>query len=125
MVARALAPAANGTTLVIDAGSAPENSTGLLRRLRPDLVLLIDAAEMGETPGCVRYLSWQDAIGLSASTHTLPLSVLAQYLTAEFGCQVALIGIQPARTAIGEPLSPAVEQAVQVVTQGILQVLER
>src|SRR5512146_762807 len=34
--------------LVIDAGSAPENSTGILRRFGPNLILLLDAAEMGE-----------------------------------------------------------------------------
>ena len=32
--------------VAIDAGSAPENHTGALRRFKPDLVLLIDAAQI-------------------------------------------------------------------------------
>ena len=63
--------------LVVDAGPAPENCTGPLRRFDPDLVILIDAAEMNEAPGTIRWLAWQETSGLSASTHTLPPYVLA------------------------------------------------
>src|SRR5512132_511548 len=44
------------TLLVIDAGHAPENRTADLRRFAPELILLIDAAEMGETPGAIRWI---------------------------------------------------------------------
>ena len=44
----------DGSFLCLSAGAAPENCTGLLRRFRPDLVLLVDAAEMGEAAGAVR-----------------------------------------------------------------------
>jgi hydrogenase 3 maturation protease len=104
--------------LIIDAGAAPENQTGPLRRFAPDLVLLIDAAQMDEAPGAVRWLDWQDTSGLSASTHTLPPYVLASYLSSEIGCRVALIGIQPADTSIGAPLSPDVQTAVdEIITR--------
>ncbi len=117
-------PESRITTLVIDAGPAVENCTGLLRRFGPDLVLLIDAAQMDEAPGAVRWLSWEETDGLSASTHTLPPRVLAQYLTSELGCEVALLGIQPADTTIGAPLSPTAQAAVQSVTQALAELLE-
>jgi len=104
--------------LLVDAGPAPENTTGLLRQFAPDLVLLIDAAQMDEPPGGVRWLCWQETTGISASTHTLPLHMLAQYLVAEFGCEVALLGIQPAANAINAPLSAVVEDAVDGVAAG-------
>jgi len=102
--------------LIVEAGVAPENFTGTLRRFRPDLVLEIDAAEMGKAPGAAVWLDWRETDGLSASTHTLPPSVLASFLASDLGCQVALIGIQPAETGLGIPVSPA-------VTGGILQVV--
>jgi hydrogenase maturation protease HycI len=124
MLARAMQPlAASDRLLVIDAGSAPENCTGLLRRFRPDLVVLADAAQMDESPGTVRWLAWQDTAGLSASTHTLPLHVLASYLTADLGCDVALIGIQPAENAIDTSLSPVVQQAIDEVRRALAAVL--
>jgi hydrogenase 3 maturation protease len=109
--------------LVIDAGPAPENQTGRLRLFHPDLVLLVDAAQMNEIPGVVRWLSWQETTGISASTHSLPPYVLAQYLTAEFGCEVALLGIQPLRNLADQPLSPVVQAAVNEVVQGLGEAL--
>jgi hydrogenase 3 maturation protease len=104
--------------LVIEGGAAPENCTGPIRRFAPDLVILVDAAHMEEAPGTIRWLDWQDLAGLSASTHTLPPSILAHYLTVELGCRVALVGIQPQQTDVGAPLSEAVQAAVdKVVTE--------
>ena len=104
---------------VIDAGPAPENFTGPLRRLEPDLALLVDAAQMDEAPGAVRWLAWPEVDGFDASTHTLPPRLVAQYLSDELGCQVALIGIQPADTSIDAPLSADVQTAVDEVVKVI------
>jgi hydrogenase 3 maturation protease len=106
---------------IIEAGVAPEAFTGRLRRFDPDLVLMIDAAQVDQPPGTIRWLEWQDTIGLSASTHTLPLNVIAQYLAAELRCDVAVIGIQPCANAFDTPLSPAVRRAVEEVVQGLRQ----
>jgi hydrogenase 3 maturation protease len=103
--------------LVIDGGNAPESYTGKIRQFGADFVLLVDAADMGEAPGTVAWLDWQDTCGMSGSTHTLPLHVLAQYLIMEFGCQVALLGIQiqQLNMTLGDPLSPPVAEAVEAV----------
>lgn len=125
MVARGLAEQLDtpGSVLVLDAGASPENNTGPVRRFRPDLILLVDAANMHEPPGTVRLLDWQDTVGLSASTHTLPPHVLAQYLTATIDCTVALIGIQPANSALGAPLSPEVRLAVRKVIESLAELV--
>jgi hydrogenase 3 maturation protease len=113
-VVRALAAclAATPGLLLIDGGVAPENYTGPLRRFRPDLIVEIDAAHQDQPPGTLAWIDWREADGMSASTHTLPPSVLAAYLTSELGCQIALIGVQPASLEMGHPLSPAVAAAV-------------
>lgn len=105
---------------VIDAGHAPENSTAELRRFGVETVLLIDAADMGEVPGTIRLVEMDEIEGLSASTHSLPLSMLARYLNWELKCDVILLGIQPASIDVGETISDAVLQAVDLV-EGALQ----
>ncbi len=105
--------------LVLEAGPAPENFTGLLRRFQPDLVVLLDSALMDEAPGTVRWLDWQETEGMSASTHTLPLHILASYLTAELGCTMALIGIQPEQTFADAPLTPPVQAAADAVVAAL------
>ncbi|MBN1285578.1 MAG: hydrogenase 3 maturation endopeptidase HyCI [Anaerolineae bacterium] len=119
MVARGLAERAarRDTLLVLDAGAMPENNTGPVRRFRPDLILLVDAAQMCEPPGTVCLLDWQDTVGVAASTHTLPPYILAQYLTATLDCSIALIGIQPADSSSGAPLSPEVNRAVDAIVE--------
>jgi hydrogenase 3 maturation protease len=114
-------PAGAPTVLVLDAGPAPENQTGPLRRFAPDLVILVDAARMQAAPGTIRWLPWEATVGLPGSTHTLPASLLARYLTAELGCAVALLGIQPLDMEIGHPMSPSVAQAVSEVVGGLAE----
>lgn len=120
-VAAALRPLLSGDPrlLVLEAGPAPENFTGALRRFQPDLVILLDSALMGEAPGTVRWLDWQDTEGMSASTHTLPLNILASYLTAELGCTLALIGIQPGQTFADAPLTSPVQAAAYEIVAAL------
>ncbi len=98
--------------ICIPAGCAPENCTGQLRRFEPDAVLLLDAADMGETPGTIRWLPLEAAAGVSASTHSLPLGLLARYLTDEIGCDVGLLCIQPEQIQMDSPLSLPVRIAI-------------
>jgi hydrogenase 3 maturation protease len=108
---------------VVEAAHAPENCTGAIRRFAPDLVILVDAAEMGDPPGTIRCLDWREAGGLDASTHTLSLSMTAKYLTAELACDVGVIGIQSQDTSLGAPVSSAVRRAVRSVTQELTKLL--
>ncbi len=106
--------------LVIEAGPAPENFTSVLRRFRPDLVLLLDSALIGDEPGTVRWLDPGQTEGFSASTHTLPLHILVSYLTSELGCSIGIIGIQPEQTFADAPLTPRVRAAAEAVAAGLL-----
>jgi hydrogenase 3 maturation protease len=124
-IARALIPRATGQArlFIVEAGPAPENQTGALRAFKPDLVIMVDAAQMNAEPGTIRWLAWEDTTGISASTHTLPLHMLARFMIAEFGCEVALIGIQPFDNLFSENLSPNMQQAVDEVVQGLADTL--
>jgi hydrogenase 3 maturation protease len=110
-----------GILLVIEAGPSPESFTGPLRHFRPDLVLLVDAANLGQPSGAVAWVEWQQAEGLSASTHTLPPNVLAHFLVQELNCRVMLVGIQPVHLDFDRPVSPQVLQAVDLVAADIVQ----
>ena len=70
-------------------------------------MLIIDAAHLGETPGARRWLELDEVDGLSASTHTLPPTVLGQFLQTELGAKVSLLAIQPEQLEFGAPPSAA------------------
>jgi hydrogenase 3 maturation protease len=109
--------------LVIETGPVPENFTAHVRRFRPDLVVMVDAAIMGEQPGAVRWLDWQDLGGVSFSSHALSLNLLASYLNSELGCAVNIIGIQPANNSLNAPLSEIARQAVKEAVAMIEEIL--
>ncbi len=103
--------------LIIEGGPAPENVTGQIRAFHPDLVILVDAAHIDEPPGAIQWIPLESIDGMSASSHSLPLSMLASYLTAEIGCEVSVLGIQPAQNEIGSNLSPSVQTAVDEIAK--------
>ncbi|PID85350.1 MAG: hypothetical protein CSB13_08495 [Chloroflexi bacterium] len=119
----AFSPTSPPHVLLVEAAHAPENHTGPIRKFSPDLTILIDMAQMDEPPGTVRWLPWQETTGISASTHTMPPYMLAQYLTAVTPTEVALIGIQPLHTNLGEPLSRVMETAVNEVSSSLKTIL--
>lgn len=110
--------------LFIDAGTVPENSSGPLRRYQPELVVLIDAGGFGGEVGEIRLVDWHQVEGFSASTHTVPLSVVANYLEGELHCPVALLVIQAGQTNFDQGLSEPVERAVEALAEGIAEIIE-
>lgn len=121
LIVRALSlrVANSGCLRIIEGGRAPENATGDLRKFSPDLVLLIDAADMGKEAGYIALIPMEQIDGISANTHSLPLSMLARYLTLELNCEVALLGIQPKSIEMGESVNDAVNQAVNDIVEEI------
>ncbi|MDD5263578.1 MAG: hydrogenase 3 maturation endopeptidase HyCI [Candidatus Bipolaricaulis sp.] len=122
-IALALRTLALPHVFVLLGDTAPENVTGEVRRARPTHVLFVDAADLGEPPGSVRLLDAAEVGGMSSSTHTLPLGVIADYLTRELGCLVLFLGLQPRSVAFGDTLSDEVAGAVQETVKAIGEAL--
>ncbi len=127
LVARALSERACAAdqerVLILEAGHAPENHTAVIRGFRPDVVVLVDAADMGKEPGAIDWISEDDIDGMSASTHSLPLSMLIKYLNLELNCKVMLLGIQAASNEVGEEVSAEVLEAVREIVNGLEEVI--
>ncbi len=104
----------------VNAATAPENFTGLIRRLRPDLLILLDAADMGLPPGSLRRLNPQDILPEDFGTHAGSLGHLADFLS-NAARQIVIVGIQPASTAPGTRLSPAVRATLKSLGQALAQ----
>ncbi len=107
--------AAASLLIPVEGGPAPENCTGLIRKLNPGLVVFIDAGELGKAPGSIELFKSNAADGVSAFGHALPLSVLGQYLESEVGCLSLLLIIQPERIDFDVPVTEKVQLAVEKV----------
>jgi len=106
--------------MAIDAGTAPESYTSVIRRHRPDLLILVDAANMGLSPGALRTITPEKIGILSFSTHNIPLSMFISYVE-EFCGKVLLVGVQPEQTETGMGISKAVRKSVKKLAEAILE----
>jgi len=80
--------------LSMDCGVVPENFTSIIKKNKPDLVVLIDAVEMGLKSGEFRIISPDRISALHLTTHSMPLSFLISYLK-DYTQDLIFIGIQP------------------------------
>jgi len=115
----------SGNARAFCGSSAPENFTGEIKRFRPDTLLVIDAADLGEPPGTAAFISPDDVTGATFSTHMLPLRVMLDYLRRETGCSIHLLGIQAASLETGTEMTPAVTAAVDGIVSALLELLGR
>ena len=109
---------------LIEGGSIPENITAPLRRFSPRLVVLIDAADFGASPGQIGWIEPETISGQGFSSHNMPLSLLCAYLSDEVRCEVILLGIQPEAIEFDTPVSALVGQAVDQVVAGLSSLSE-
>jgi len=114
-----MAPTPTGIT-VIDAGAAPESYTSVIRRRRPDLLILVDAADMGLAAGALRIIPPENIKTLSFSTHHMPLSTFISYVESFCG-KVLLVGVQPEQTETGALISEVVRESARKLAKAILE----
>lgn len=100
---------------IIDGGQMPEDMLAVVRRSKPDFLLLVDAADMGEPVGTLRVLS-EDKVMTDylITTHSLPLTFLLGELR-EYCSGMAFVGIQPGQTEFMASLSASVLAAVEAL----------
>jgi len=106
----------------IDCGTTPENYTSKLRANPPEILIIIDAADMGLKSGSVRILSFEEIGGLIFTSHGIPLSVLLEQYSATI--KIIFIGIQPKQTNLGEPLSAEVSAAAEFIVKKLSEILQ-
>ena len=99
----------------IDGGQMPEDQLAVVRRMAPDMLLLVDAADMGAAPGTIAVLDEHDvAASMLFTTHSLPISFLLKELKSCCG-RVVFLGIQPGQLEFMAPLTPQVNEAVEKI----------
>jgi hydrogenase 3 maturation protease len=108
---------------VLLAGDVPESFLGPATAARPDVILLVDAADMRAEPGSAALLEPEDLPGGTAFTHRTPLTLVAAFLSLETGADILLLAIQPRSLEWGDPMTPEVEETVRHLADVLAEVL--
>ena len=113
--------------IAVDCSTTPESYTSAIREHNPDRLILVDAANMGLSPGSYRIIPPEKIGVMCVSTHNMPLSLFVSYVR-EFCRDVVLIGIQPETMDLGATLSSAVrtggEDVANIIIEGRLNEID-
>ncbi|MBN1465752.1 hydrogenase maturation protease [candidate division KSB1 bacterium] len=98
----------------IEAATNPENYLERILDFHPLLVVFVDAANVGTTPGDMEWIDSGDLDTARISTHAFHISLVEHYLKIHQPLEVRYFGIRPESTTIGRPVSDAVQQKIKM-----------
>ncbi|MDZ7293974.1 MAG: hydrogenase 3 maturation endopeptidase HyCI [candidate division KSB1 bacterium] len=107
----------------IDCGDVPEAFTGPVKEFRPDIILIADAVDFGQKAGEIAIVDAEAVQSRRVDTHHPSLRAMVDYLRAETGAKVAILGIQPGDVSMGEGMTPAVQESVGLLHALITELL--
>ena len=98
-------------TFFINGGSVPENFTGLIKKINPSHIILIDATLMNMEAGEINIVDKENIVDISISTHSMSLAYLIKYLQLEKEYDILFIGIEPEKMDLSFDLSPKIKNS--------------
>ena len=102
-------------TFFINGGSVPENFTGLIKKINPSHIILIDATLMNMEAGEINIVDKENIVDISISTHSMSLAYLIKYLQLEKEYDILFIGIEPEKMDLSFELSPKIKNSSNVL----------
>ncbi|NHJ39614.1 MAG: hydrogenase maturation protease [Asgard group archaeon] len=110
---------------IINAGPVPEAFTGVIKKEEPDILIIIDAAQMDEKPGTIRIFTEENVDSAYMITpHKVSMTMYLKYLRFELKKLKALfIGIQPKSLSYMVKMDPNVEKSAQYISQLLEELL--
>ncbi len=99
---------------VLDCGDRLEDFAGDIARLKPDVVIVVDAVDMRAAPGSIALLEASE-LPADLDSHRGSLRTAMEYLRMRTHAKVVLLAIQPARVEDGVGLSSAVGATVELL----------
>ncbi len=106
---------------IIDTGTVPENYIQTIVRKDPQNLLIIDAVDFNASPGTIEIFRPEQLSSFAFSTHTLSPRLFIDMIKQQIKVDVYLLGIQPAQTQLGQNISNSVSEAIQQVTDVLVE----
>ncbi|MGD9497988.1 MAG: hydrogenase maturation protease [Armatimonadota bacterium] len=104
----------------------PEDYAVKAADLRPDVLLVLDAADFGGEPGQVRLIRALEIPPTAGVTHRPSLQMLARFLELDAGAQTWVLGVQPdiTRVGLGAQMCAPVLRAADALEELLTELLD-
>ncbi|MBI4651778.1 hydrogenase 3 maturation endopeptidase HyCI [Candidatus Desantisbacteria bacterium] len=96
---------------LLDTGTTPENFTEDIIKLKPEIIIIIDAAYMNKKPGEICFFNGDSIPETSISTHNISMRVISGLWKNLTNAEINFIGIEPENTNWEEDISQIVKKS--------------
>jgi hydrogenase 3 maturation protease len=100
-------------TLIVEVSI--ENYIKKINDLDPDILVLVDCADLNRAPGYAELLPVEKIRDFTPGTHNISLKRVSEF----FKMQVLVLGIQPGSVSIGENLTSQVKKSAGSIVKNI------
>ncbi len=120
LLLKELMPLASPDFLLYDGGQMPENLTSTIKKQKPQILIIADAAAFGQKAGTLKLIEGADIVNPALSTHNLPLSMMINFIKEDCPhLQVIFIAAQIKSTEFGQKPCPQILAAVKQAAAAI------
>jgi len=100
---------------VFSCETAPENFISPIVRSKPQVVVVVDTADLSASPGSVRLVEPEDIIETDFSTHAMSPRLFMSVIEERTRADLLFLAVQPLSTRFGEELSPEVKETAEEI----------
>ena len=112
-ICRQIVSTNNVKTLIVEVSI--ENYIKKINDLNPDILVLVDCADLNRMPGHAELLPVEQIKDFAASTHNISLKRVSEF----FKMKVLVLGIQPGSVSIGENMTKHVKESADRIIKNI------
>lgn len=101
---------------VFNCHEVPENYLTKVCSLKPDVVLIIDAVDIGTAPGTIKLLKAED-VSQGITTHNAGLDILSEFIRSSCNSEIYIVAVQPERLhgGMSDRVKEAGEKIVNII----------
>jgi len=101
--------------IILNARNKPESVIDKAVQIKPDKVIIVDAANFGGMAGEIRLIEKNNIPDTTLSTHSFPLNIIGRIIEEDTGADVSFLGIQPKSVQLAKGLSKPVKRAAEKI----------
>ncbi len=106
----------NVKTLIVEVSI--ENYIKKINDLNPDILVLVDCADLNRVPGYAELLPVEQIKDFTTNTHNISLKRVSEF----FNMKVLVLGIQPDSVSIGENMTKQVKESADRIIKNINEI---
>lgn len=108
--------------IVFAAAEMPENYLGPVMAANPEILMIVDAANLGAPPGSLAIIEKDNIADSGISSHSASLNLFLLLLHSEIHPDTFILGIQPATLEFGARTSLPVQKTISAIEQVMLEI---